>query len=254
MTSEQAKKYLSRIGAEFSGQANAEALSDLQYAHLTSVPYETEDILRGVRINLNIDSLYEKIVENHRGGFCFELNKLFGDLLRTLGYEVTDYIARYLRGETGIPHRRHQVLRVKCADGKEFLCDVGVGALIPLRPVPYDFTAVTAQENGTYSLRRDPRFGVVLIERYGDGWRDVYGFTEDVQLAPDYDYATFWCEFSPDSIFNKRHMLSIRKDGNLRCTLDGNLYRVFSAEGVTEEELSTQKTSEIMAEVFGIRL
>lgn len=255
MTTEQAKKYLSRIGAEHRADATGEYLSHLQYAHLITVPYENGDILRGVELSLDADALFDKIVLRRRGGYCFELNKLFGQLLTCLGFEVTDYVARYLRGESGIPHRRHQVLRVRCADGSEFLSDVGVGAVIPLRPVPFVHGTVSVQENGVYSLREDKLFGTVLTERLPDGsQRDVYGFTHDVQLAPDFDYASFWCQHAPESPFNKKEMFSIRKPGNLRHTLDGYIYRIFSPEGVTERRLSPAEAEAVTAEIFGIVL
>ena len=254
MTNEQVRKYLARIGAEYSSRPTAEYLSELQYAHLVSVPYENMDILRKVRISLSEDAIYKKVVENRRGGYCFELNKLFGLLLEALGYGVTNYVARYLRGESGIPHRRHQVLRVACADGSEYLCDVGVGAVIPLRPVPYVLGEISEQENGTYSLRKDETFGVVLTELHEGAWRDVYGFTEEPQLAPDYDYASFWCEFAPDSPFNTQEMVSIRKKGNIRCTLDGSVYRVFSPRGVEEKTLTEDEKNEVLVSVFGIEL
>ncbi len=255
MTNTQIKAYLNRIGiSDIPGSPTAAALSDLQYAHLTHVPYENLDILRGVRISLDGGDLFEKIVTRRRGGYCFELNKLFGSLLRALGYTVTDYVARYLRDTPGIPHRRHQVLRVASIDGAEFLVDVGVGAVIPLRPVPYIIGTESRQENGVYSLRKDGLFGTVLTEVHNGEIRDVYSFTEDVQLAPDYDYASFWCEFAPDSPFNKQNMLSIRKDGNVRCTLDGDLFREFSPAVVTERRLAPGETDGILADVFGIRL
>ncbi len=253
MTKEQAKEYLRRIGAGFSETASAEYLSELQYAHLLAVPYENLDILRQKRISLSEDSLYEKIVLKRRGGYCFELNRLFGILLRTLGFQVTDYVARYLRDADGIPKRRHQVLRVRTADKKEFLCDVGVGAAIPLRPVPYVFGQDSVQENGIYSLRADPVYGVVLTEVHGGGRRDVYGFTEEIQLAPDFDFASFWCEFAPDSPFNKKPILSIRRPGK-RITLDGDVFREFSASGVCEKVLTPDEADAAAAEVFGIRL
>lgn len=255
MTAEQAKKYLERIGAEYRTDATAEYLAHLQYAHLTSVPYENMDILRGVELSLDGGDLFDKIVTRGRGGYCFELNKLFGLLLGSLGYTVTNYVARYLRGETGIPHRRHQVLGVKCADGQEFLADVGVGAVIPLFPVPFAPGTLSEQENGVYAIREDGVFGRVLTERTEDGsFRDVYGFTLDEQLAPDFDYPSFWCQHSPDSPFNKKPMLSIRAEGNLRHTLDGELYRVFSPRGVSETLLSPRDAQRVISEVFGIRL
>lgn len=246
-------KYLARIGYSGTLEPTAENLARLQYAHLLSVPYENLDILRGERIRLDIDSLYDKIVLRRRGGYCFELNRLFGWLLSSLGYSVTDYVARYFRGESGTPKRRHQVLRVVCAGGEEYLCDVGVGAVIPLYPIPYRFDSIFDQDGVKYALKWDEVFGVVLTEPHGDGWRWVYSFEELPQHDVDFIFASFWCEFASDSPFNKKYILSIRKPGK-RITIDDFLLRVFTKEGVTEKTLTPEERESAVSEVFGINI
>ena len=81
------EKYFKRIGLEMPENIvpNAELLSKLHYAHCTHVPYENLDILRSVPLDLDYDSLFDKIVTRGRGGYCFELNGLLGWLLRELG-------------------------------------------------------------------------------------------------------------------------------------------------------------------------
>ena len=66
--------------------ASLKTLSALQEAHLSSVPYENLDILAGIHNSLAPASLYERIVANRRGGYCFELNGLFAWLLEKLGF------------------------------------------------------------------------------------------------------------------------------------------------------------------------
>ena len=119
--------YLSRIGLELPEDfvPDSENLKKLQFAHCTAVPYENIDMMRGIPTSLEPEALYKKIVVNRRGGLCFELNGAFGWLLRQLGYGVTDYAARYLRGETTIPMRRHRVLKVQALDGV-WLCDASM--------------------------------------------------------------------------------------------------------------------------------
>ena len=97
-------------------------------------PYENLDIIRGIPLSLDVDDLYKKVVEEGKGGFCFELNGLFAWLLRELGYGVTEYAARYLRGEKEIPMRRHRVMKVVALDGV-WCCDVGIGEVCPRYPV-----------------------------------------------------------------------------------------------------------------------
>lgn len=252
MNQEQISRYLLRIGLEPAPlRPTADNLSRLQYAHLQTVPYENLDILAGIPISLEPDDLYEKVVERHRGGFCFELNRLFGELLRALGYTVTDYVARYWDGdETVIPKRRHQVLRVRAEDG-EFLCDVGVGARIPLYPVPYEMDCPAENSGLIYQLHRDDTHGVLLLVQRDNQWRRLYSFEEVVQFPCDYRFASFWCERAPDSIFNRQYILSIRH-GDERHTFDGPTYKLFTPTGVTVSTPDAAERTRIFADVFGL--
>lgn len=87
------------------------------------------DILERKALSLDLQDLYHKIVLRQRGGYCFELNALFGCLLRELGYTVTDLVARFWRDGADLPPmRRNHVLKVE-AEGINYLCDVGVGGI-----------------------------------------------------------------------------------------------------------------------------
>lgn len=227
-----AERYLSRIGLkESSLPPTPQTLETLQRAHLYTVPYENLDILAGKPIVLEKEALYEKIVERRRGGYCFELNELFGHLLRALGYGVTDSFGRFLRGETEIPMRRHHVLLVSCEGGERFLCDVGVGNGSPTRPVPLIEGKALIDGRNTYRLHRDDFLGWVLEEAYKGGWRDVYSFTEERQLPVDFVATSFYCEKSPASPFNKAPMISLRTPEG-RKTRDDDEFRIFDASGV----------------------
>ena len=55
---------------------------------LMSVPFENLSIHSGEPIVLDEDALFTKIVDQRRGGFCYECNGLFAGLLRALGFDV----------------------------------------------------------------------------------------------------------------------------------------------------------------------
>lgn len=246
-------KYLDRIG--FTGRQDGSllTLSRLQEAHSCSVPYENLDILRKRELSLDIEDLYNKVVVRKRGGYCFELNALFGWLLRELSYQVTDYFARFLRGEATIPMRRHRVLRVE-VDGEAYLCDVGVGGPVPFRPVKLAEGLEQQQGDECYRMRKDSFLGWVLQERHHGEWRDLYSFTEEPQLPVDFVAANYYCQYSPDSIFNRQPMISIRtKDG--RYSVDGNEFRTFSREGVkTFIPENDEEKNRALEQYFGIIL
>ncbi len=243
--------YLSRIGVDFVPEPTAENLKFLQKQHLYTVPYENTDILKGIPIVPEKEALYRKIVTRHRGGYCFELNELFGHLLRELGYGVTDVFGRFLRGETGIPMRRHHILIVTAKDGTRLLADVGVGSGSPTEAMELYEGSTYKDLDVTYRLRRDNVFSNVLEETHEGGWRPVYCFTEEKQYPIDFVTTSFYCEKAPDSIFNKTYMVSLRTPEGRR-TRDGDEFRIFNNGSVTAFTPSPSEADKLMAEWFGL--
>lgn len=246
------KAYFARIGLEMPEDLTptSELLRKLQFAHCTAVPYENLDMIRGIPTSLESDALYEKIVTNCRGGLCFELNGSFGNLLRELGYGVTDLAARYLRSENTIPMRRHRVLKVQAIDGL-WLCDVGIGEICPREPVKLLEGVTQTQLGESYRLEKDTFLGWVLYDLHKGQWRRFYSFTEEPQLVVDYEAPNFYCEKHPDSPFNKDEMFSL-KTAQGRITLDGHIYKEFCGDTATVKELTDE---EMLAayEKFGLK-
>lgn len=245
------KAYFERIGLETPEEIRptSELLRKLHLAHCTAVPYENLDMLRVIPTSLEVEPLYRKIVEGHRGGLCFELNGLFGALLRELGYGVTDLAARYLRGESVLPMRRHRVLRVQALDGL-WLCDVGIGEICPREPVALLEGVVQKQFGEQYKLEKEPFLGWVLWDLHRGEWRRFYSFTEEPQLVVDYMAPNFYCEQHPDSPFNKSEMFSL-KTLQGRITLDGCIFKEFRGEKVVVREIKPEEKSEIYRK-FGL--
>lgn len=249
------KAYLNRIGICDVPAPTVSSLALLQRAHLLTVPYENLDILLGQPIRLETEALYEKIVLHHRGGYCFEVNELFGSLLRSLGYGVTDLFGRFLRGESGIPMRRHHVLMVRAQDDDvPWLADVGVGTGSPTCPMRLTAGAEVQDGAVRYRLIQRDFFGWVLQDWKRGQWEDVYSFTEEPQAPIDFLTASFWCEHAPESIFNKSAMVSLRTETGRR-TLDGDEARIFEGDAVTVRALAdwSEKLS-LMRDWFGIDL
>lgn len=238
-------QYLARIGLDLPEPVvpDAALLQKLQYAHCTTVPYENLDILRGHPLSLETDDLFEKVVVRRQGGFCFELNGLFAWLLRQLGYEVHEYAARYLRGESAIPMRRHRVLIAKTEKDGDWLCDVGIGEVCPRWPLRMSEGEVQEQQEERYRLEKDDFLGWVLKDLHHGAWQLFYSFTMEEQLPVDFIAPTFYCEHHPDSPFNKEEMFSL-KTAQGRITLDGHLYKEIAGGQVTARQLTEEEMPE----------
>lgn len=248
--------YLKRIGmsekTEFSHSVGF--LNQLQLAHVTHVPYENLDIIKGVPLNLDTEHIFDKIVTRNRGGYCFEVNGLFGALLTELGFKVTHLAARFLRNESTIPLRRHRVLLVECDDG-EYICDVGIGSAAPRYPLKLQEGIEQRQFGETYKLQKEDFFGWVIYEKHGEEWRRFYSFTLEPQISVDFVTPSFYCEKHPDSIFNKDIMVAIKTETG-RQTLNGREYKVFVGEKIveTKENLTDSELAEILKQEFCIEI
>lgn len=130
-------RYLERIGLrEVELAPDEKSLCLLQRSHLLSVPFENLDIHWKRPIILDTGKFYDKIVGEKRGGFCYELNGLFNELLISIGFETRLVSARVFNGKTHGPEFDHAAIIVKIGN-EEFLADVGFGdfAAEPLRLV-----------------------------------------------------------------------------------------------------------------------
>ncbi|MCL2286254.1 MAG: arylamine N-acetyltransferase [Firmicutes bacterium] len=245
--------YLKRIGFTSTPKLDFDTLHNLQRKHLQTIPYENIDILRNVPISLEVDDIFEKIVVRGRGGYCFELNALFAWLLRSLGFTVADYFARFLFNEPEIPMRRHHVLGVSFGR-KKYLCDVGVGLVIPRTPIVLEDRALSEQDGNWYKLEEEDFLGYVLYILKGLDWQQLYSFTKEEQIKADYMVTSFWCEYHPDSIFRADNMVHIFTE-NGRKSIAGNELRIFSPAGVEVVDIATEDEYKKLLKLhFGINL
>lgn len=90
--------YLDRIGYAGALPVTFDTLRDLHQHHIRAIPFETLAMLTRQPISLRLDDLRTKVIHDRRGGYCYELNLLFLDLLRTLGFEARGLTGRVLLG------------------------------------------------------------------------------------------------------------------------------------------------------------
>lgn len=119
LSPEDAARYLTRIGldseAYLSGKPSLSQLSALQLAHLEHVPKDTSPLhvpadhwssstdpdtpiqLASAPYGMpegSTRAAFDRIVQEHKGAFCFVANAVFATLLRTLGYRVSECATR----------------------------------------------------------------------------------------------------------------------------------------------------------------
>ncbi len=132
----QVDAYLARIGFAGAARADRATLDALVALHQLSVPFETIGLRRaGGTPDLALDALFRKVVAEGRGGYCFELNRLFQALLASLGFSVRPVLCRAVLGRPGRMPVNHRGM-VVALGGEELFADVGFGGPMPLGALP----------------------------------------------------------------------------------------------------------------------
>jgi N-hydroxyarylamine O-acetyltransferase len=197
--------------------------------------------------SLDADAIFNKLVEQSRGGWCYEMNGLFGRALEAVGFEVTRLSCGVMRQEGGDARMgTHLALLVDC-DGP-WLCDVGFGGSL-FEPLP-----LTAGESVQAPYN-------VSLEQTGDGyWR----FTQRLDAPFSYD---FRAEPADEALFaEKCRFLSTHPESNFKLNfvaqkrfpdrhliLRGRVLTDCGPEGATTHTLAdADELMTVLSQRFGI--
>jgi amide synthase len=174
--------YLACIGFTGSADPSTGTLRELHKRHLIAIPFNNaERASQGTAslkdVDVDLDVAFDRVVRDRRGGVCFELNGLFRELLRELGFDVA-ILSAGVRGPGGTfgPDLEHMFLGVRL-DGDLWLADVGFagpGYLEPLRVTDQ----VQEQHGCQYRVIADGGYYVVDRWTRTGGWRAVYRFRD----------------------------------------------------------------------------
>ncbi len=224
--------YLRRLEYDGPRQATAATLRSLHRQHLFTVPFENLDIPLATPICLDVPRLYGKVVERRRGGFCYELNGLFCELLTALGFSVRMLSARVRRDDGGFgPEFDHMLLKVELDD--PWLVDVGFGDSF-IDPIIFREGGADQVDGHRY-----------LVSPSGDEWQllreddrghvPLYRFRDVPRALGDYQEMCTFHQTSPESGFTKRWICS-KATPSGRITL-ANMRLIVTRDGEREENV-----------------
>ena len=223
--------YLTRIGYTGAIKPDVETLRGLHLAHMFHVPFENLDIGRRRPIRLTEEALWDKIVLQKRGGFCYELNGLFAWLLKKLGFDVTYLNARVYnrQGQLGIDFDHLALLVQVPGESRRWLADVGFGDSFNV-PLGFEERGEQVQGLRSYKLEQAPDGFVTWQKNYDGTWQRQYFFDLQPHKFPEeYEAGCLYHQTSPKSSFTRGSIISRAapegrvslEDGRLILTRNG---------------------------------
>lgn len=245
------EEYLRVLGLQRS-QPELSFLSKLIRRHVAQFAFSSVGPLLGNDLPLDVQSLFQRIVVNRRGGYCFEQNGLMYALLKELGFDVSLYLARVIYNEDIHPGLTHRITLVDI-DDKSYIADVGFGPLGPQRPV------CMSGEESHESFRvfqveeRSPgEFHLQTLK--SDGYYSLYKFEFSRYGPADCEVGHFYSHKHPGATFVNHLVVSTINDHEV-LSLRNHEFRVISASG--EQQLPIDDSfhlHEILNKRFGISL
>ena len=229
--------YIARIGYQGPREPTLDLLCDLHARHLARIAFEGLDPLLGRAVAIDSASIQAKLVNQRRGGYCLEQNRLFHDVLARIGFAVTALSARtiWMRPSLNAP-RTHRLTLVTVA-GQQYIADVGFGPQSPPTPLLLAPGMEQVTSHGSYRIKQDSRHHEVQM-RSPEGWRPMYAFTLDGAADADFEMANWFMSTHPRTLF-VRNLIVSRLVGERRVSLVNASLTVRHPDGGLDERRLT---------------
>jgi N-hydroxyarylamine O-acetyltransferase len=248
------EEYLERIGYEGNTEPALGLLNALQKKYLLNIPFENLDIHYKIPIELNLANIFEKVVRKRRGGFCYELNGIFYELLNSIGFNVKMICARVFdqRQQIFSPEFDHLAIIVKI-DSTDYLTDVGFGEFA-FSPLKIELNAIQNDDRGSFRIERYDELYYKVAKRAGENWVPEYMFTLKKRDLSEFKDMCHYNQTSPLSHFTQNKFCSLATE-NGRITVTANKIKITEGDGVTELQLNSDEDFQAALEkYFHIRL
>lgn len=244
--------YLRRIKYDGETEPTVDTLKALHHAQLYTIPFENFDIQLGRDINLNTETIFEKLVHKRRGGYCFELNGIFLMALKSMRFDVRALLGRV--HITGMPTGRGHQIELITIKGRQWIADVGFGADTPRTPIPLKLIQPTTHDGLTVRLVSDDHFGIMLQSLKNDQWINLYSFDLGHVCPADIDYGNHFNSTHPSSLFVSARVAALPVDKGVITLLNNTLKKQAAGKEQVQELSEGQAYLDALKNHFGIEL
>lgn len=247
------KTYLKRIGFTGDITPSTRLLHQLHQLHVGAIAFENSNPYIGVRVTLSLDELYERIVKQHRGGGCYELNGLFYDLLVKLGFTATLVPAKLYKGSGVDNESLHAVIEV-ALDGKTWYVDPGYGEDGIVYPLEMTLNSVQRQ-NGVF-YRFTELNGNIIFSRSKTAkrWQDLLLIEQTPVTLSYFDDRALYHQTSPNSWFKNNFTCSLLSESEQKTLLN----TTFTHTSKSKKTRICLKTAgeffDVLVNIFGVQL
>ena len=247
------EQYLNRVGFTGDLAPSLETLIALHRAHLQTIPYENLEIHFGRKLELNLERIFERLVLERRGGWCYEMNGLFAWVLREIGFDVRLVSTQVTRADGSLMAPGDHValiVQLETESQKLWLVDVGWGNGF-LDPLPL--------EVGTFRQG----FLEYRLESNGHAWQfhnqqysaDGFSFNRlESHRLEEFQERCTWLQSSPESGFVRVAVCQRFTDEGINTLRGAVLTRLRSAGELKRTIDNFEEYEKVLREDFNLEV
>ncbi|MEH6348047.1 MAG: arylamine N-acetyltransferase [Bermanella sp.] len=217
-------EYLRDLNIPFE-ERDIEFLKSIQSAHIAKYSFNSLAVVLGQSISLEITDIFHKIVRQHKGGYCFEHNKLLQNVLAEQDFDVRLLLARVVYNQDVDSPRTHRMMIVNL-NGSDYIVDVGFGHFGARYPVKMEMGLDQDQGDARYRIINNAK-GEYCYQIFKDGdFFTLYTFTLEQHAESDCMLGHFYSHQSPNAAFVNNLVVCRKYFNNIQSLRNGELHQI----------------------------
>lgn len=232
------EQYLKKIGIEEKPKSIAD-INTLIKKHLQALHFCNIAVLLGEEISLDLDDILKKMLDERKGGYCFEHNKLIYEALKYFGFEVRALFARVLNNQNIEVPKTHR-FTLLTYNGERYIIDAGFSFMSPSSAIKFGSTPTKTIFERDYIVKEIDANNFELAMVRSDGLFTLYSFDLTKCNERDFEMGHFYSSKHKDANFVNNLVLSKITDAQI-FSLKNNSYHQITKEKKDERIITTQE-------------
>ncbi|MCW3466225.1 arylamine N-acetyltransferase family protein [Chitinophaga nivalis] len=245
--------YFDRIHYTGSATATLDTLQELHYLHPQYIPFENINPFTACEVKLDMPAIAQKLIYENRGGYCYEQNLLFKEVLTRLGFQVAGLAARvsWTLPPDQVSTKTHMLLLITL-DGQRYIADVGFGAVTLTSPLLFQPDIIQQTRHEKFRILQEGDIYLLEILLHNE-WIPVYRFNLEEQHFVDYKVANWYVSTHPDSHF-VHELIAAKAGPGVRYTLRNGVFTTHYLSGEKDRQrlISGAAVKAVLNNLFGI--
>lgn len=235
-------------------QHTIEALENYIYRFMVKIPFEAINIFNGGTITMDVEKNLDKFINQHRGGLCYENNRVSHDYLTARGFD-TKLVSGYVKPPNqGWKKMDTHLSTVVTIDGKDYLADTGFGHF-PSKVIPLSGEYVY-DEDDIYRIVPADEEEAFLVQTTKQGeedgeWSELL-YLYNIDREPEYFNERFDFTINHPKYAFKRMLLVNIKTPEGHNTMSNNHVTVTTKEGKEKIDVTSDNYRQLLRDYFGL--